>query len=158
MNLSENKQTKVVIGSDHAGFHLKEVLKKFLVEEGVSVTDFGTWSQESTDYPDIALEVALAVGNNQCLRGILICATGQGMCITANKIAGIRAALCHDTLSAKLSRAHNDSNILVLGGKIIGISLAVEIVKVWLNTEFEGGRHQRRLEKIKHIERIERRK
>lgn len=143
---------KVAIGADHGGFSLKEDIKAFLDEEGIEYKDFGTYSQESVDYPDIALPVAQAVANQEFDRGILICGTGIGIGIAANKVAGIRAALAHDTFSAHASREHNDANILTMGERVIGPGLAKDIVKIWLHTEFEGGRHQRRVDKIMAIE------
>lgn len=139
---------KIAIGSDHAGYELKEELKKWLEEWGVSYHDFGTYSPERADYPDYAILVAKAVARGGFDKGILICGTGIGMSIVANKIKGIRAALCRDPYEAKMSREHNDANILALGGRILGKDLAKEIVKVWLSTEFSGGRHKLRIQKI----------
>jgi ribose 5-phosphate isomerase B len=144
---------KVAIGSDHAGFMLKERLKKHLIKLNYEVKDFGTHSKESVDYPDIAFEVARDVSKGKFDRGILICGTGIGMCIAANKVVGIRAALCWDERTAELSRKHNDSNILCLGGRILGEEEAMKIVDVWLTTKFEGGRHLRRIKKISEYER-----
>lgn len=143
---------KVAIGCDHGGFNLKREILQYLTEQGITYEDFGTHSAESVDYPDYALKVAEAVKTGQADRGILICGTGIGIGIAANKIPGIRAALCHDTFSAKASRQHNNANILTLGERIIGPGLAKEIVAAWLTTEFEGGRHERRVEKIGQIE------
>lgn len=142
----------IAVGSDHAGLTLKNEIIAYFQKRGLSYRDFGTFSQESCDYPDIAYQVALAVSRGECEKGILICGTGIGMAIAANKVKGIRAALCHDPLSAKLSREHNDANILTLGERIIGIGLALEIVDVWLKASFAGERHQRRVAKIKKIE------
>lgn len=143
----------LAIGSDHGGFLLKERIKKYLDELGVDFTDFGTFSGESVDYPDFAEKVAVAVSKGQCDKGILCCGTGIGVSITANKIPGIRAAVCGDTFSARASRQHNDANILALGERVIGQGLALDIVKTWLESEFEGGRHEKRLQKIALIER-----
>lgn len=143
---------KVAIGCDHGGLHLKEDIKSLLADGGYEVTDFGTNSTDSVDYPDIAVPVANAVANGKFDRGILICGTGIGIGIAANKVKGIRAALCHDTFSAHASREHNNANILTMGERIIGPGLARDIVKIWLTTEFEGGRHERRVAKIADIE------
>lgn len=143
---------KVAIGCDHGGLHLKEDIKSLLADGGYEVTDFGTNSTDSVDYPDIADPVANAVANGKFDRGILICGTGIGIGIAANKVKGIRAALCHDTFSAHASREHNNANILTMGERIIGPGLARDIVKIWLTTEFEGGRHERRVAKIADIE------
>ncbi len=143
---------KVAIGCDHGGLHLKEDIKSLLADGGYEVTDFGTNSTDSGDYPDIAVPVANAVANGEFDRGILICGTGIGIGIAANKVKGIRAALCHDTFSAHASREHNNANILTMGERIIGPGLARDIVKIWLTTEFEGGRHERRVAKIADIE------
>ncbi|CAM3374983.1 ribose 5-phosphate isomerase B [Hydrogenibacillus schlegelii] len=143
---------RVAIGADHGGVELKEVLKAFIAGElGHAVDDVGCLScgaGASVDYPDFAFPVADRVARGVADRGILICGTGIGMMIAANKVPGIRAALAHDLYSARMSRAHNDANVLTLGGRIIGPELAREIVRVWLATPFEGGRHARRLEKI----------
>jgi ribose 5-phosphate isomerase B len=143
----------LAIGSDHGGFLLKEKIIEFLETEGIDFRDFGTYDAQSVDYPDFALQVAQAVASGECDRGILCCGTGIGVSITANKVPGIRAALCGDTFSARASREHNDANILALGERVIGPGLAVDIVKVWLESEFSGGRHDRRLKKIAAIER-----
>ena len=132
---------KIAIGSDHAGFELKEKIKKYLEELGYKFKDFGTDSNESVDYPDYALKVAESVAKKEYDRGILICGSGIGMCMTANKVSGIRAALCHDVETAKLSREHNDANILTFGSRIIDENTAKDMVKVWLETEFLGDRH-----------------
>ncbi len=145
---------KISIGSDHGGFELKEKIIKFLKRKKYKIIDFGTNSLESCDYPLIAYEVAKSVAKKKSERGILICKTGIGNCITANKVKGIRAALCYNIKSAILSRKHNDANILALGALFVNIERAKKIIEKWLNTEFEGGRHLRR---IKQIERIENR-
>ncbi len=143
---------KIAIGCDHAGFELKEVIKKHLEELGHEYKDFGTFDESSVDYPDYAFYVGKAVQSGQYDRGILICGTGIGMCIAANKIQGIRCALCHDVFSAKATRQHNNSNILAMGARVIGNTLALKVLDAWLETEFEGGRHERRVEKISNIE------
>jgi len=143
---------RIAIGSDHAGFSLKEKLKQWLIELGYEVRDFGTMSEEAVDYPDIAFKVAREVSQGRFDRGILICGTGIGMCIAANKVIGIRAALCWDKRSAELSRKHNNSNILCLGGRVLREREAMKIVDAWLTTKFEGGRHLRRVRKIMEFE------
>lgn len=143
---------KIAVGSDHGGFQLKEIIKGYLADEHYAFEDFGTFSQESVDYPDFALKVAEAVAAGDFDRGILICGTGIGVCITANKVPGIRAALCHDVFSAHSSREHNDANILTLGERVIGRGLALEIVKTWLAANFAGGRHACRVDKIRDVE------
>lgn len=143
---------KVAIGSDHAGFRLKEELKTYIASLNIEVKDFGCYSEESVDYPDIAKEVALSVVKGETDRGILICGTGIGMSISANKIKGVRAAVGNELLSVRLSREHNDANILTLGARIIGIEVAKEAVKIFLETPFLGERHQRRVEKIREME------
>lgn len=137
---------RIVIGSDHAAFQLKEVLKTALSGKGIEVTDLGTFSEASMDYPNTGRAVAEKISSGEYARGILLCGTGQGMCMVANKFPHVRAALCNDLFSAIMSRRHNNANILVLGGRIIGEGLALEILNAWLETPFEGGRHQRRLE------------
>lgn len=143
---------KVAIGCDHGGFHLKETIKDVLKDMQIEFTDFGTYSTESVDYPDIAAPVANAVAAGEYDRGILICGTGIGIGIAANKVDGIRAALCHDTFSAHASREHNNANILTMGERVIGPGLATDIVKIWLTTDFAGGRHERRVAKIADLE------
>jgi ribose 5-phosphate isomerase B len=144
----------IAIGCDHNGLALKEVLLKDVLREH-RVRDFGVFTQEPVDYPDIAVAVAQAVASGEYERGILICGTGIGMAIAANKVKGIRAAACSDVYSAKMSRRDNDANILCFGGRVIGPGLASEIVTVWLNEPFAGGRHQRRVEKIRALEQTE---
>lgn len=146
---------KIAIGSDHGGYELKTKVVRHLRELGHEVEDYGTHSLDSVDYPDFALPVAKAVAAGQCERGVLICGTGIGVCIAANKVRGIRAALCSDTYSARMSRQHNDANILCMGGRVLGEGLALDIVDTWLNAAFEGGRHARRVDKIHRIERGE---
>ena len=143
---------KVALGSDHAGFRLKERIKEFLISKGHEVIDFGTTDGESTHYPLFAKEVALAVQKGEADRGILVCGTGIGMSIAANKFKGVRAALCLNEYMARMSRLHNDANVLCLGDRVLGEDLALSIVEVWLNTPFEGGRHQKRIELISSIE------
>jgi ribose 5-phosphate isomerase B len=143
---------KLRIASDHAGFGLKSRILRYLAEKNIESVDMGTDNGDSVDYPDYAVAVAEAVSKDQSDRGILICGTGIGMSIVANKLPGVRAALCHDTMTAEASRQHNDANILVLGGRVLDEKTALQIVQVWLETEFDGGRHQRRIDKIKDIE------
>ncbi|MDA8141538.1 MAG: ribose 5-phosphate isomerase B [Desulfobacteraceae bacterium] len=139
---------KLVIGCDHAAFGLKETIKRHLVEQGHEVEDMGAFSEASVDYPDIGRQVASAVSQGRFGRGILLCGTGLGMSMVANRFPHVRAALCNDLFSAGMSRRHNDANILVMGGRVIGDVLAKEIVKTWMETAFEGGRHQRRLDQF----------
>ena len=148
------KDKKIIaIGSDHAGLELKEAIKKVLSDEEIKFKDYGTHNSDSTDYPDYAVKVALAVAEGKHEKGILFCGSGIGASIVANKIPGIRAALCSDVYSAKMSRLHNDANILALGGRVIGKGLAEEVVKTWLKTKFSNGEnHKRRIAKIKAIE------
>jgi len=143
---------KIVVGSDHRGFEAKQQIKAVVSEMGHKCIDIGTNDSNPVDYPDVAYEAATAVAKKKADRAILVCATGLGMSIAANKVQGIRAALCHDELSAQISRDHNDANVLCLSGDQIGEVLLRRIVEVWLNTEFSGGRHQRRVMKIKAIE------
>lgn len=142
----------IAIASDHGGYALKEAVKAHLLQKGYQVRDFGTDSQESCDYPDYAAPAARAVAAGECERGILICTTGIGVSMVANKISGIRCGLCSDTLSAALTRQHNNTNVLALGAGIIGQNLALAIVDTWLTTQFEGGRHQRRVDKVMALE------
>ena len=143
---------KVVLASDHRGYQLKDSLKKFLEERKIEFLDVGTFSADSVDYPDFAMLAAEKVSHGEYDRGILICGSGIGMCVVANKFPGVRAALCRDNFTAEISRKHNDSNMLCLGADIINEELAQTILKVWLETKFEGGRHLRRLQKISEIE------
>lgn len=143
---------KIAIGSDHGGIELKSEIKEFLLKEGYEVKDFGTNSTGSCDYPDYALPVAEAVVAKEFDFGILVCGTGIGIGIAANKVPGVRAALCSDTFSAHATREHNNANILTLGQRVVGAGLALDIVKTFLNTEFEGERHQNRIDKISEIE------
>ena len=143
---------KVAVGCDHGGFHLKEAIKGLLEKQGIEYKDFGTYSTDSMDYPDVAKPLAEAVAAGEFDRGILTCGTGIGIGIAANKVKGVRAALCHDTFSAHACREHNDANILTMGERVIGPGLANDIVAIFMKTEFEGGRHARRVEKIKTLE------
>src|SRR5687768_6004629 len=144
---------RVAIGADHAGFLLKEHLKRSLQRLGHTVDDHGTDSEEPVDYPAICLAVGRAVAEGHAERGIVLGGSGQGEQIAANKVVGVRAALCHDLYTARLSREHNDANVLAMGGRIVAFGLADEILKVWLETAFEGGRHQRRIDQITEAER-----
>lgn len=139
---------KVVIGSDHGGFEYKEVIIDYLKSNNIEILDVGTFNKESCDYPVIAKEVAKKIVSGEFNRGILVCGTGIGMSIAANKVHGIRASLCGDTYSARMTRQHNDSNVLCLGERVIGENLMLDIVDIWLKTEFEGGRHQRRVDML----------
>ncbi|MED3661375.1 ribose 5-phosphate isomerase B [Ureibacillus sp. FSL K6-8385] len=143
---------KVAISSDHGGNRLRKEIMDLLDELNIEYEDFGPTSDDSVDYPDYALPVAEGVASGKFDRGILICGTGIGMSIAANKVKGVRCALVHDVYSAKMTRCHNDSNVLAMGERVIGPGLAREIVKTWLNTDFEGGRHERRINKIAEIE------
>lgn len=142
------KNLKIAIGADHGGFRLKEKVIEYLRGKNLEFKDFGTFDEESCNYPEITKKVALEVANGSFDRGILVCGTGIGVSIVANKIKGVRAALCSDTFSAKASRGHNNANILCLGQRVIGEGLALEIVETWLNSEFEGGRHKIRVDMI----------
>jgi ribose 5-phosphate isomerase B len=143
---------RIAVGSDHRGFETKQRIKAIISELGHECIDFGTNDSNPVDYPDPAYLVSMALSKNQADRAILICATGLGMSIAANKVKGIRAALCHDELSAQISRDHNDANVLCISADQVGEVLLRKIVEVWLNTEFSGGRHERRVRKIKAIE------
>lgn len=142
----------LAIGCDHGGYELKQEVIKHLEERGVPYKDYGTFSTESVDYPDYALKVCEAITSGEAERGILICGTGIGMSMAANKVKGIRAAVCHDTFSAEFTRRHNDANVLCMGGRVVGPGLACKVVDAYLDNEFEGGRHQRRVDKITEIE------
>ena len=143
---------KIAVGSDHGGFLLKGEIMKHLKEKGIDFVDFGCFTTESVDYPDIGQAVGEAVARGEYDKGIICCGTGIGISISANKIPGVRAALCGDCFSAKASREHNGSNVLALGERVIGPGLAKMIVDIWLSSEFQGGRHGRRVEKIAKIE------
>jgi ribose 5-phosphate isomerase B len=139
---------RIAIGSDHRGFEVKKRIVALAQQFGHEPLDMGSFNQDSTDYPDFAFEVARAVSSGQAGRGILICGTGIGMCIAANKVPGVRAAACHDTFTAQMSRRHNDANIMCLSADLLGTELIDRMVRDWLETEFEAGRHQRRVDKI----------
>ena len=143
---------KITIGSDHGAVELKEEVKKVLAEFGAEVKDVGTFGKESVDYPDIAEKVCADVVSGAAERGIVLCGTGLGISIAANKIKGIRCALCGDVYSAKMSREHNNANVLAMGGRVTGFGPAGEIVRAWMTTEFAGGRHERRVNKIMALE------
>ena len=142
----------IVIGSDHGGLELKEVIKAALISRGMDVNDCGTDNDESVDYPDFAEKVASAVSRSEADQGILICGTGIGMSIVANKFPGVRAALVTDEFMAQMAKEHNNANILVLGGRVLAAEMAVKMVNTWLDAAYEGGRHQRRLDKISQLE------
>lgn len=146
------QKPRVALGADHAGFPVKETIKRFLLEAGYPVEDLGTWSDESVDYPDYAKRVSQRVAGGEDRFGILVCGTGIGMSIAANKIEGIRAALAHDVTTARMAREHNDANVLTLGGRVVGDARALEIVQDFLTTQFAGGRHQRRVDKITELD------
>ena len=141
----------IAIGCDHGGYELKEHIVKYLKDKGVDVKDFGVYNEDSVDYPDCAAPVCKAVLSGEAEHGILLCGTGIGISIAANKYKGIRAALCSDVYSAKMTKQHNNSNIICLGGRVTGRELAFMIVDAWMNAEFEGGRHQARIDKIESI-------
>jgi ribose 5-phosphate isomerase B len=143
---------KIAIGSDHRGYETKRRLVHFLQQLGHEVLDMGTDGSDAVDYPDFAFQVAQAVSEGRVERGILICGTSIGMCIAANKVKGVRAAPCHDSITAEMSRRHNDANVLCLSADLLGEELIGRMVRLWLETEFEGGRHARRVEKITRFE------
>lgn len=143
---------KIAIAADHGGLNLKNKIKEYLKANGYGISDFGTDSAESCDYPDFALPAAEAVALGECDRGIIICSTGIGVSIVANKVPGVRCAHCHDSYCAEFTRRHNDANVLAMGEKVVGEGYALEIVDIFLRTEFEGGRHQRRVDKITAVE------
>ena len=143
---------KIAIASDHGGFDLKKSVIAQLLKEGCEIDDLGPSNEDSVDYPDYGIKLAEAIANKKVERGIVICGTGVGMSIVVNRFPGIRGTLCSDVFTAKMCREHNDSNILIMGGRVIGKGLASEIVATWLSTAFEGGRHQRRLDKINEID------
>jgi ribose 5-phosphate isomerase B len=138
----------IALASDHAGFEAKEIIKRYLTEQGIEFEDYGTDSTASCDYPEYARAAAQAVSSGKCNRGVICCGSGIGVSIVANKVRGIRAALCHDSESARLSRQHNDSNVLCLAGRSAASDKLIDILTAWLGTEFEGGRHQTRVDKI----------
>lgn len=143
---------KIAVGCDHGGLEHKNAIAEHLKSEGFEVEDFGIYENKSVDYPEIALKVANSIKNGENELGILVCGTGIGMSLAANKVSGIRAAACSEHFSAKYTRLHNNSNILCLGGRVIGIGTALELCDIFVNTEFEGGRHQRRIDMITEIE------
>jgi ribose 5-phosphate isomerase B len=144
--------TPIIIGSDHAAYDLKEKVKTFISGKGIHVEDVGPSTDNSVDYPDFGIKVASMVASGKFERGILLCGTGIGMSMVANRFPHVRAALCSDLFSAIMSRRHNNANVLVMGGRVIGEALAMEIVNAWLETSFEGGRHQLRIEKFDQID------
>jgi len=144
-------KTPVIIGSDHAAYHLKEKIKAYIIKNGIDVEDVGTDSKDSVDYPDFGIKVASAVSKGKFERGILLCGTGLGMSMVANRFPHVRAALCNDLFSAIMSKRHNNSNILVIGGRVTGESLAIAMLEAWLETPFEGGRHLHRINKFDQI-------
>jgi ribose 5-phosphate isomerase B len=143
---------RIAIGSDHRGYDVKRRIRSLLEQMGHEVLDLGTDSNENVDYPDFAFQVAQAVAEGRVERGVLVCGTGIGMCIAANKVKGVRAAPCHDSITVEMSRRHNDANVLCLSADLLGEELIGRIVRLWLETEFEGGRHARRVEKITRYE------
>ena len=143
---------KIGLGSDHGGFKLKDQVKAHLEAQGIECIDYGTNSADSVDYPEYGEKVARAVVSGECDKGIVICGTGIGISISANKVKGVICALCSDTFSARMTRMHNDSNMLAMGERVVGAGLALDIVDIWLKTEFEGGRHETRVEKLRAIE------
>lgn len=148
--MNKNK-TPLIIGCDHAAFPLKEKIKQFMINLDMTVEDVGANSEDSVDYTDFGIKVASSVSSGKFDRGILLCGTGLGMSMIANRFLKVRAALCNDIFSAVMSRRHNNSNILVMGGRVVGEALAMEILKAWLETPFDGGRHQARIDKIDRI-------
>lgn len=142
----------ISIGSDHAGYHLKKELMQALDRRGIAYQDEGTFTGEAVDYPQVAEKVANAVASGACEQGILVCGTGIGMSICANKVRGIRAAVCHDVFSARMTRMHNDANILCMGERVVGTGLALDVLDAWLGASFEGGRHQRRVDMIRSLD------
>lgn len=144
---------RIALGADHAGYRVKERIKEFLQKSHYEVVDFGAHSEESVDYPDYSIRVAQSVAGAEADRGILVCGTGIGTAMTANKIAGIRAANCNDTYTARMAAEHNDANVLAVGARVVDADHAIAIVKEWLNARFQGGRHQRRIDKITQLER-----
>ena len=143
---------KIALGCDHGGLELKEKVKKHLESRGFETLDCGTYTTDSCDYPDFGAAAARAVANGDCEKGIVICTTGIGISIAANKVKGIRCALLSDLMSARMTRQHNDTNMMALGAAVVGPMLALQIVDTWLDTEFEGGRHQRRVDKLTALE------
>jgi len=153
---AERSAQRIALGADHAGFALKETIRKHLEQAGYVIEDLGTWSEESVDYPDFGRAVGERVVARQSDVGIAVCGTGIGISIAANKVPGVRAAVAHDVMTARLAREHNDANVLALGGRVVTEAQAIEIVDIFLGAQFAGGRHQRRVNKIADIERDER--
>jgi ribose 5-phosphate isomerase B len=149
-----SSKPRIIVGSDHAGFRAKETIKKYLEDAGYRVEDVGTHSEESVDYPDYAKAVGERVAGRHDALGVLVCGTGIGVSIAANKVEGIRAALAHDSLTARRAREHNDANVIALGGKIVGEDEAIAIVQEFLGAQFAGGRHRRRVDKITEMDRV----
>lgn len=149
------KGGRIALGADHAGYQVKDRIKELLKREGFEVVDFGTHASDPVDYPDYAKQVAQSVSQAECTRGILVCGTGLGMAMTANKFRGIRAATCNDTYTARMAAEHTDANVLCVGARVVDADHAVAIVKEWLKAKFGGGRHQRRIDKIAEIERTQ---
>jgi len=151
--MAKKGATRIAVGADHAGYQVKERIKEELQKQGFEVIDFGTHTGESVDYPDYALQVARSVSQAESNRGVLVCGTGLGMAITANKFRGIRAATCNDTYTARMAAEHTDANVLCVGARVVDADHAVAIVHEWLKGKFGGGRHQRRIDKIAELER-----
>lgn len=147
---------KIVLASDHGGFQLKETIKEHLIKKGYTINDIGVYNADSADYPDYGQKAAKMVSNKECDRGIIICGTGIGISIAANKVNGIRCALCTNEFMAEMSRMHNDANMIALGERVLGKGIALNIVDIWLSTEFEGGRHENRVNKLMKIEKTNR--
>ena len=150
--MEDKKIMKIAVGADHGGVNLKKRIVETLVSRGYDVKDFGTFSTDSVDYPDIAKAVCTVVSDGEYERGLLVCGTGIGMSMTANKVKNIRAAVCDNTYSAKMCRAHNNANVLCMGERVIGVGVAFDILDAFLDTDFEGGRHQRRVDKINELD------
>lgn len=142
----------IALGCDHGGYELKEAIKRHLESNGIECKDFGTYSKDSVDYPKYALAVAESVKSGECINGILVCGTGVGISIAANKVPGIRAAVVSDCFTAQATKEHNNSNIIALGARVVGEGLALRIVDTWMNAEFQGGRHAERLSQVEEIE------
>lgn len=145
----------IAIGCDHGAFNLKNAVKKYLEERGLEVKDFGIYEEGRVDYPDIAEVVCKSIVAGECEKGILLCGTGIGISIAANKIKGIRAAVCNEVYCAKMAKCHNNANVITMGGRVVGEDVALEIVSAWLDSEFMGGRHQQRIDKITNLEKGE---
>jgi ribose 5-phosphate isomerase B len=149
---AQSKKPRIAVGADHAGYQAKETIKKYLTEAGYNVSDEGTWSEDSVDYPDFAVKVARRVQQGQHELGILVCGTGIGMAMAANKVDGIRAAVAHDEVTARMSREHNDANILALGARVLSEHQIISVAMSFLNAQFAGGRHQQRVDKISELD------